>query len=364
MFRLAELFSGPGGLAYGASKASVVNDNVVYKVKSVWANDIDSYTCMTYSRNMHKDGKGEVVCAPIQDINIENIQSFDALAFGFPCNDFSLVGEQKGFNGEYGPLYSYGVRAIESHNPEWFVAENVSGLRSANDGTAFGHILSELEAAGLGYDVVPHLYKFEEYGVPQKRHRIVIVGIRKDLNLSFRVPAPTTKNSHISAKSALETSPLPENAPNHEKKRQSFTVSERLKHIPAGGNAWSAEIPTDLRLNVKGAKLSNIYRRLHPDKPSYTVTGSGGGGTYVYHWTEPRSLTNRERARLQTFPDDFIFEGPIDNVRKQIGMAVPPAASKQIVEAILKTFAQIPYTYIDANISVDKHKKRSGLLPV
>jgi DNA (cytosine-5)-methyltransferase 1 len=341
--------------------ASVATDDADFAVKSVWANDIDLHTCKTYSKNLHKDGLGEVVCAPIQDIDIENIRPFDALAFGFPCNDFSSVGEQKGFDGEYGPLYSYGVRAIESHNPKWFIAENVSGLRSANGGTALGHILSELESAGGGYDIVPHLYKFEEYGVPQSRHRIVIVGIRKDLRLNFKVPAPTTEHNYISAKQAIEAPPIPEGAPNHEKKKQTAHVAERLMHIPPGGNAWSEEIPPPLRLNVKGAKLSNIYKRLNYDTPSYTVTGSGGGGTHVYHWSEPRALTNRERARLQTFPDDFIFEGTLDKVRKQIGMAVPPVAAKCIIEAILKTFAGMDYESVAANLSVNKQKTLSGI---
>ena len=90
-----------------------------------------------------------------------------------------------------------------------------------------------------------------------------------------------------------------------------------------GENAWNSSLPKHLQLNVKGAKLSQIYRRLYPDRPAYTITGSGGGGTHGYHWSEPRALTNRERARLQTFPDDFVFKGGRGSVRKQIGMAVP-----------------------------------------
>ena len=118
--------------------------------------------------------------------------AFDVLAFGFPCNDFSVVGEQKGFHGKFGPLYTYGVKAIELHNPSWFFAENVSGLQSANSGKAFAQILHDLEHAGKGYRLTVHLYKFEQYGVPQTRHRIVIIGIRKSLRLEFKVPAPTT----------------------------------------------------------------------------------------------------------------------------------------------------------------------------
>ena len=87
------------------------------------------------------------------------------------------------------------------------------------------------------------------------------------------------------------------NAANQEATKQSKTVIERLEHIKPGENAWTASLPEHLKLNVKGAKMSMIYKRLNPDKPSYTVTGSGGGGTHIYHWDEPRALTNRERAR-------------------------------------------------------------------
>jgi DNA (cytosine-5)-methyltransferase 1 len=145
----------------------------------------------------------------------------------------------------------------------------------------------------------------------------------------------------------LERPSIPAKAPNQELTKQSQTVIERLKHIRPGENAWNAEIPPKLRLNVKGAKLSQIYKRLDPDKPAYTITGSGGGGTHVYHWKENRALTNRERARLQSFPDDFAFCGSKESVRRQIGMAVPPLGAKAIIEAILKTFAGMAYNSIE-----------------
>lgn len=105
-----------------------------------------------------------------------------------------------------------------------------------------------------------------------------------------------------------------------------------------------------MQLNIKGAKISQIYKRLEADKPAYTVTGSGGGGTHIYHWEEPRALTNRERARLQTFPDDFIFVGTKESVRKQIGMAVPAKGAQIIFEAVLRTFAGIEYPWQTGNI--------------
>ncbi|WP_257020442.1 DNA cytosine methyltransferase [Carboxydothermus ferrireducens] len=343
---MGELFCGAGGLALGAKEAKVKD----YRIEHVWANDIDYWACETFRKNICPEKPEIVIWGDVRELKIEDLPQIDAFAFGFPCNDFSIVGEQRGLNGNYGPLYSYGVKVLKIHRPLFFVAENVSGLKSANEGYAFTKILNELEKAGTNekqYELTIHLYKFEEYGVPQRRHRIIIVGIRKDLGLKFKVPAPTHKGNYISAKKALEN--IPEDAPNQEKTKHSPKVIELLKHIPPGKNAWCEEVPLELRLNVKGAKLSQIYRRLHPDEPAYTITGSGGGGTHVYHWTEPRALTNRERARLQTFPDYFEFLGPKEQVRKQIGMAVPPKASKIIFEAVLKTFAGESYPYVEEN---------------
>jgi DNA (cytosine-5)-methyltransferase 1 len=345
VYRIGELFCGPGGLAHGAVKAQV--DGI--RVKHQWATDIDPDACETYRHNICPDRPESVICKPVQDLNVAQLDHIDGLIFGFPCNDFSIVGEHKGLKGKYGPLYTYGISILNSHRPHWFLAENVNGLHNANDGKAFAQILKDLGKAGKGYNVTAHLFKFEDYGVPQTRHRIVIVGLRKDLGLFFKVPAPTTATCPVTAKEILENPPVPLGAPNHELTRQSATVVERLKYIPPGENAWYEGIPKNLRLRVKGAKLSHIYRRLDPNKPAYTITGSGGGGTHVYHWTENRALTNRERARLQTFPDHFVFCGTKESVRKQIGMAVPPHAATIIVEAILKTLNRIPYK----SISVD-----------
>ena len=104
--------------------------------------------------------------------------------------------------------------------------------------------------------------------------------------------------------------------------------------------------------------MSQIYKRLDSQKPSYTITGSGGGGTHVYHWSEHRALTNRERARLQSFPDNFVFEGSKESVRKQIGMAVPPIGAQAVISAVLKTFAGIPYDSVESKITNSKTNAR------
>jgi DNA (cytosine-5)-methyltransferase 1 len=356
--KLGELFCGPGGLGLAAKNAIVVDSKgEKHTFSHAWANDYDASTCETYRRNITPNHPHSVICKDVRDLlveTVEEISTIDGLAFGFPCNDFSLVGEQRGMDGVYGPLYSYGVKMLHHFKPLFFLAENVSGLNSANDGKAFSVILDELFEAG--YNVVPHLYKFEDYGVPQARHRIIIVGIRADQNLCFRVPVPFTTPRKTS-RDAIENPPIPMDASNNEYTRQSEQVIARLKHIKPGQNAFNATIPEHLRLNVKNVTMSQIYRRLDPDKPAYTITGSGGGGTHVYHWCEDRALTNRERARLQTFPDDFIFSGSKENVRRQIGMAVPPQGAQIIFEAILKTFAQIEYPSRECNITPRTHNE-------
>ncbi|MCX5657973.1 MAG: DNA (cytosine-5-)-methyltransferase [Candidatus Omnitrophica bacterium] len=349
-FKLGELFCGPGGIALGAFKTRIIKDDCLWQIKHAWANDYDFDTCQTYNYNLCPEQPETVICKDIRDLKIELLSQIDAFAYGFPCNDFSVIGEQKGFRGEFGPLYSYGVEVINYFKPKFFFAENVGGIRNIDEGTVLNKILSELQNAGRGYRLTTHLYKFEEYGVPQTRHRVIIVGIEKTLDKVFCVPAPTHKNKPISAREALECPPIPKDAPNQEATAQSERVVRRLTYIKPGENCWNADLPQSLRLKVKGAKLSQIYRRLHPSRPSYTITGSGGGGTHGYHWEEPRALTNRERARLQTFPDNYYFKGNKDSVRKQIGMAVSPLMSEIIFNSILMTLAGIKYNSIDSCI--------------
>lgn len=347
IFKLGELFCGPGGLAWGATHADIGDPN--FRIVHEWANDYDENTCKTYRHNICRDKPGSVYHADVRTFDLTRLKPIDAFAFGFPCNDYSVVGEQKGMDGVYGPLYSYGIKVLKIYKPQWFLAENVGGLKNANDGKAFAKILDEMR--GAGYKIYPNLYKFETYGIPQARHRIIIVGIRNDFDFEFKIPSNKPyANVDNTCRTAIEFPPIPADAANNDLTKQSAIVVERLQHIRPGQNAFTADLPEHLQLNVSGAKISQIYKRLDPNKPAYTVTGSGGGGTHIYHWDEPRALTNRERARLQTFPDDFVFSGSKESVRKQIGMAVPCKGAKIIFEAILKTFAGIEYESMPANI--------------
>ena len=229
-FKLGELFCGPGGLGLGAVQAKAEKNGIVYNIEHEWASDYDSDSCKTYACNINGHSQS-VICQDVRTFKIENLPHIDAFAYGFPCNDFSLVGKQKGFDGKFGPLYTYGVKVLNYFKPKFFLAENVGGIASANDGEAFKKILFDLENAGFGYNLTAHLYKAEDYGIPQTRHRMIIVGIDKRLNLRFKVPATTTYEKHKTAREALENTPILPHRSNQEFTRQSSLVVERLKHI-------------------------------------------------------------------------------------------------------------------------------------
>ena len=200
-----------------AAKAFKKNHNGQLPVRHVWGVDQDPKAIETYKANNMGEGiKGDALdfalakkgCAH-KVINDPSFEHISALAFGFPCNDFSMVGKRKGTEGKYGHLYKAGVEAIEYSHPKWFIAENVSGIHSANEGAAFIQILHELENAGPGYNLTVHLYRFEDYGVPQCRHRYIVVGTQKGVTdtkgniVEFKVPAPTHLNKHRTASQAL-----------------------------------------------------------------------------------------------------------------------------------------------------------------
>lgn len=348
-FKLGELYCGPGGLACGALRSCSADGK--YGIEHAWANDYDKDTCETYRKNICPENPSSVYHCDVRALDIKSLGKIDAFAYGFPCNSFSNVGEHKGLaNEKFGQLYWYGIEVLKEYKPQWFIAENVSGIRSAGSGD-FQIILQDMRDAG--YRLTVNLYKAEQYGVPQTRHRVIVVGIREDLPVTFRVPDPKQyKNINISVKKAL--SDIPKDAPNNEVRKLTTTVTSRLALIKPGENVWQAEerlgeaFPDDLRIKTK-TKISQIYRKLDPDKPAYTVTAAGGGGTFMYHWTD-RELTNRERARIQTFPDDYEFIGNYSSVRKQIGMAVPCKLSEIVTTAILNSFAGIEYPWVEPNI--------------
>ena len=279
------------------------------------------------------------------------LKKIDGLIFGFPCNDFSIVGKTLGLKGSYGPLYKAACKVLNFFEPKFFVAENVSSIAPLNDKNQsserflnFTKIMKDLASSSKhGYHIYADKFKFEEYGVPQTRHRQILVGYRGDFfkknNISYEKPASTT--DRISCKVALEkgvpgtnqNKRLYDKAENKEMTNHSENVLKRLANTKEGQNVWQIDDEFGLP-NVKSARMSHIYKKLDSSKPAYTVTGSGGGGTHVYHYKENRALNNRERARLQTFDDDYDFSGNKESVRRQIGMAVPVLAAKHILTAV------------------------------
>ena len=146
-FKLGELFCGPGGIACGAMRAK--SDDGRYGIQHAWANDFDPDTCETYRKNICPDDPESVICGDVRDLDIHSLAPIDAFCYGFPCNSFSNVGEHKGLaNEKFGQLYWYGIEVLKYHRPQWFVAENVSGIRSAGSGD-FRIILDDMKEAGF-----------------------------------------------------------------------------------------------------------------------------------------------------------------------------------------------------------------------
>lgn len=329
---LISLFSGCGGMDLPFHKAGF---------QVVWAIDSHPDACRTFRRNI-----ADVICCDrIEDVDIAQVPAADLITGGFPCQDFSLIWKRPGLAGARGSLYTYFLEFVRHKKPKAFIAENVKGLLSANRYQAIKQIISDFERIAPGYLVKPKLYNFADYGVPQFRERVLIVGIRMDTGFNFIHPQPQYGPGRLypyrtagEALKDVETVPY-----NNEHQRIHPRTKEILSLIKPGGNF--TDIPKDSPYYVKGM-ISHVYRRIDPNKPSTTIIAGGGGGTWGYHYPEPRSLTNRERARLQTFPDDFIFEGSLTEVRRQIGNAVPPDGIVAVVEA-LKPLFQENYPQID-----------------
>lgn len=317
---VASLFSGCGGMDLGFKQAG-------YKV--VWANDFEPSACKTYETNFGK----HIYEGDIAKINLKTIPEVDLMIGGFPCQDFSMIWQRGGINTDRGNLYRYFVEAVKLKRPKVFVAENVKGLLTANKGKAVEQIAEDF--ASMGYVVDVDLYNFANYGVPQLRERVFIVGVRADLDWEFKKPAHThTPENYVSSGEALKG--VKKVKFNNEHQKIADKTRRMLELIPEGGNF--SDIPKSHPLYVKGM-ISHVYRRLHRKKPSTTIIAGGGGGTWGYHYEEPRPLTNRERARLFGYPDTFEFIGSIAEVRKQIGNSVPPPAAQALAEALLPAFS-------------------------
>lgn len=340
--KIISTFTGCGGMDLGFRDALF---------ETIWANDTDEQAVATYRRMLG----GHIVHGDITEIDPfkdPTVPDADVVIGGFPCQDFSVVWKRPGLDGKRGNLYKNFRDFVAAKKPKAFVAENVKGLLTANNKKAIQTIVKDLEDIAPGYLVKPRLYNFAEYGVPQLRERVLIVGVRVDTGFNFVHPrpkyGPRGNLPYITAGEALDG--VEEVLKNNEIPRQLPKTRQMLEMIPEGGNY--TDIPRDSPFYVKGL-ISHVYRRIDRSQPSATIIAAGGGGTGGYHYPEPRGLTNRERARLQSFPDWFEFEGGISDVRRQIGNAVPPAGVTTLANELMKIFTG-NYEPIDLSWEIER----------
>jgi DNA (cytosine-5)-methyltransferase 1 len=290
--KIVSLFSGAGGLDLGLTQAG---NNIV------WANDIDQSAVETYKKNIGN----HIICSDIKDIDITTIPMADVVVGGFPCQGFSQANLLRVVDDDRNQLYRFFYVIIKEMQPKYFIAENVRGILSIGGGTVIKKIVSDFEEAG--YITTVTLVNMADYGVPQTRQRVIIIGQRKNFGerMLFKFPEKTNgKNgkpeSWVSIKSAIEHFPNPDE-PN-----------DYLNHI---FSAYKVEFR-----NFTG------HRQTDPDKPSPTILARGngkGGVCAIPHYNGKRRLTIRESATVQTFPENFVFIGQMNACYRQIGNAVP-----------------------------------------
>lgn len=304
-FTSIELFAGAGGLALGMENAGIKHSLLV---------EIDKHAAATLKNNRPK---WNVSCADAREISYEGM-SADIVTGGFPCQAFSYAGNQMGFEDARGTLFFELARCIKEVQPKIAVGENVRGLLAHDDGKTLRAMLSILD--DLGYRVAFRVLRAQYLDVPQKRERLVIIAVRKDLDLPILFPKE--KDYTISMREALENVPLSPGQEYPKRKR------EIMELVPAGG--YWRDLPIDLQKEYMagsfhlGGGKTGMARRLAWDEPSLTLTCSPAQKqTERCHPEETRPLNVREYARVQTFPDDWKFEGSVNSQYKQIGNAVP-----------------------------------------
>ncbi|MDR0917895.1 MAG: DNA cytosine methyltransferase [Oscillospiraceae bacterium] len=329
--RLVSLFSGCGGLDTGFEKAGY---------NRIWANDFDSDAQAVFKLNL-----GDIDGRDIRNVPVEDIPDCDVLTAGFPCQPFSNAGNRKGVHDSRGMLYLECLRIIGSKLPKVVVFENVKGLLSTKyvDGRRLIDVIKEdLENIGeIGYNVTYDIYNASDYGVPQNRHRLILVGIRKDLNMEFIPPVKQAKDG-LNVGSILE---IPPDVPNQVDWALSPQAMSMIAHIPEGGS-WK-DIPYEelaprfkrIRDNMQRYHSPNFYRRFARSEINGTITASAQPENCgIIHPLHNRRYTIREIARIQTFPDTFKFiDDSTKNVvamYKVIGNAVPPQLAYVFANAI------------------------------
>lgn len=315
-----ELFAGGGGLALGLEQAGI---------ETLLHVDNDKYCCDTLLKNRPN---WNVVCSDVSKIDFKPYKGMVSIVTGgFPCQAFSYAGKKLGFEDTRGTLFYEFARCVKETEPLIFVAENVRGLISHDNGRTLKTIINIFES--LGYNIQTKLLNAVNYNVPQKRERIVIVGTRKNTSINFVYPTESKKIKTL--RDALK------DVPKSEGQSYSLAKKEVFKLVPPGG-CWR-DLPLSVQKSYMGKSFTSgggrtgMARRIAWDEPSLTLTCSPSQKqTDRCHPDEVRPFTVREYARIQTFPDDWEFTGGIGQKYKQIGNAVPVELARQIGVQIKK----------------------------
>lgn len=327
--KLVSLFSGCGGMDVGFERAGFAR---------IWANDFDKDAQAIFRLNL-----GEIDGRDIREVPVEDIPDCDILTAGFPCQPFSNAGNRKGVHDSRGMLYQECLRIIESKKPKVMVFENVKGLMSSKyvDGRKLIDVIAS-DLNEIGYTVTYEVVDSANYEVPQHRQRLILVGVRKDLGITFVFPEKM-EQKNLTLEHVLD---VPEELPNQTYWNFSPQQEEMIQYIPEGGS-WK-DIPYEklaprfkrIRDDMKRYHAPKFYRRFAMNEIAGTITASAQPENCgIIHPRHNRRFTIREIARIQTFPDDFMFidDTPkaITAMYKVIGNAVPCTLAYHIGKAIM-----------------------------
>lgn len=327
-YKVLELFAGAGGLAIGLEKAGL---------KCEALNEIDKFACQTLRKNRPY---WTVLEGDIKNFSFTQYNGkIDVVTGGFPCQAFSYAGKRLGLEDARGTLFYEFARAVQEVNPPICIGENVKGLLSHDGGNTLRGMISILDE--IGYNVVPvEVLRAIDFKVPQKRERLILVGIRKDININFSYPQAYSKIYNL--KDALKKGELFDcDVPVSHGATYPKSKKDVLDLVPPKG--YWRDLPLEIQKEYMGGSFylgggkTGMARRIGWDEPSLTLTCSPAQKqTERCHPDETRPFTVREYARIQTFPDDWEFAGSMAQQYKQIGNAVPVNLAKEVGYSIIK----------------------------
>ena len=339
-YKVLELFAGAGGLAIGLEQSGI---------KCVTLNEVDKWACRTLRENRPN---WNVLEGDIKEFDFTEYKNqVEIVTGGFPCQAFSYAGKKLGLEDARGTLFYEFSRVVKEVNPLICVGENVKGLLSHDKGKTLEGMISILDE--IGYNVVPvQVLKAINFKVPQKRERLILVGIRKDIDVEYEYP--TRYNIIYNLSDALKKGKLYDtDVPKSEGSKYPEHKKKILDLVPPRG--YWRDLPHAIQKEYMGKSFylgggkTGMARRIGWDEPSLTLTCSPAQKqTERCHPDETRPFTVREYARIQTFPDDWKFAGSISQQYKQIGNAVPCNLGKELGYSIIKFLNDV---YLKSNKS-------------